>query len=623
MDSRQVSELLLPRPELERVFKHDPKGLQRLLGHEPTDRVDSLLTRAGDLVVTVEHRKLHSTRSPVAEAERFTAGLNVATADMVVLFGYGSGYPARAITAACDATVLVFEPDLDVLMEGLDHGPVPESVFIVTEAEQLGRVLYQCLGVRTSGVIARWVPSTRLDPDTYGAAVQVTTQAIDRARLRARTARLRASGWLSHYLHNLPHVAHRPGLNRLHGSLEGVPAIVVAAGPSLDRNVEILKQAEGRALILSVNTAAAALARAGVEPDAIVCVESLDISTQLADLPFINRVAAFLELTSHPNLWELPFAEKVAISVDTGSCSHFSASLDPKFQLSSGFCVANAAVAIAHKLGCNPIMLVGSDLAYAGDRIYASGTIFQDVRAAVDEHGEAQLTGMDAKRAIEARSGDAMCGNRTPDRARTERVAGWGGGGPVVTTREFKLFRDWYGWSGENLRERGIHPINSTEGGASIPNWTEIPLLEALERHVPIAVDAPTVPQRFQAALIGPAVEPGALVDALRAEHERVSTVLTLGLEARALVGHDPDGDIHAPPDVAERISKIHRHVQGLLHQSPLAREALYAPLDILQDGEPLTTLSLYDTMESPLAELLQELARMLQSMSGEFRRAS
>lgn len=53
----------------------------------------------------------------------------------------------------------------------------------------------------------------------------------------------------------------------------GGTAIIVSAGPSLDKNVEDLKKAEGKAMIIAVDTALKTVLRAGVRPDLTICVD--------------------------------------------------------------------------------------------------------------------------------------------------------------------------------------------------------------------------------------------------------------------------------------------------------------------------------------------------------------
>jgi hypothetical protein len=595
---------------LARLLADDPEGLARARSIGVSGRVGAFASPLGS-VVCVEGRKLHSGRDPVTEARRFAREHDLADATVVVVLGFGSGYLVRALAERTSARIVVFEPDLEALREGVTHGDVPASVRVVTTPVRLGEVLYARLHGRDRGVIVRWAPSTRGWADVFQAALVQAGQAVDRAGLRHRTARLRGKGWLSHYLANFEGFARAPGLPAMKGALRGVPAIIVAAGPSLDKNMEALREASKRALVLCVNTAATALAKAGIAPHAIVAIESLDVSPQLAAIPGLDRIPAFLELTAHPALWALPFPTRVPISVDTSACAVFSARIDRGHHLSAGFCVANAATSIAYVLGCDPIVLVGSDLAYSDGRVYASGTAFGDMRARANEDGTAQLENLAGKRAIEERSGDACSGNRMPDRTKTVRVPGWGGGPDVTSTRDFSMFRDWYSFAAKQLASEGILAINATEGGAHVPGFADVALADAFAQRPEI--DAHGL---LAALLSRPATPAVTLERVLEDELARVRRLVELAASARRAVADDPDGDLTLDAGEADRMLARNADVRALLREAPLASEAVFGPVEDLRTRGGLTSQTFYAALEPPLVELAESLARLLQNLS-------
>jgi hypothetical protein len=593
---------------LARLLADDPEGLARVRSLPSSGRVGAFASPFGP-VVTAEGRKLHSGRDPVAEARRFAREHDLAEATVVIVLGFASGYVVRALAERTKARIVVFEPDLEVLREGVTHGEVPDGVRVVTTPVRLGEVLYGRLSGRDRGVIVRWTPSTRGWAEVHQAALTQAGQAVDRAGLRHRTAMLRGKGWLRHYLANFAGLARTPGLPAMKGALAGVPAIIVAAGPSLDKNMGALRAASEHALVLCVNTAATALAKAGITPHAIVAIESLDVSSQLAAIPGLERIPAFLELTANPAIWALPFARRVPISVDTSACSIFSGRIDQGHQLSAGFCVANAATSIAYVLGCDPIVLVGSDLAYTDERVYASGTDFGAMRARAGNDGTAQLEHLEGKRAIEERSDDA-CKSRIPDKTKIQRVPGWGGGPDVTSTRDFVMFRDWYTYAAKQLAAEGIGAINATEGGAHVPGFVDMPLVQAF-------ADRPRVDAaaRLAALLDRPATPGATLARVLGDELARVERIAALARSARDTVADDPDGDLTLDRVGADRMLALNAEVRGVLRDAPLASEAVLGPVEELRGRGNLTSQTFYAALEAPLAELAESLARLLQTI--------
>ena len=77
---------------------------------------------------------------------------------------------------------------------------------------------------------------------------------------------------------NLPWYAASPGTARYKDAFAGYPAIVVSAGPSLHRNIEMLRQARGKAVIIAVSTVLRPLLRRGIKPDFAVVLDYHPIS---------------------------------------------------------------------------------------------------------------------------------------------------------------------------------------------------------------------------------------------------------------------------------------------------------------------------------------------------------
>lgn len=49
---------------------------------------------------------------------------------------------------------------------------------------------------------------------------------------------------------------------------------MVAAGPSLNKNIQVLKKAKNRLFILAVDTAVKPLIKAGIKPDAFITIDA-------------------------------------------------------------------------------------------------------------------------------------------------------------------------------------------------------------------------------------------------------------------------------------------------------------------------------------------------------------
>src|SRR5262249_16869518 len=129
--------------------------------------------------------------------------------------------------------------------------------------------------------------------------------AIDRlkfqgdANLAAR--RSLSSRYLLHTLANAPAIARESNAAQLTALFAGKPAVIAAAGPSLDRNVHDLAPVLDRALGIGCDTAAWPLLSAGVTPHLIVSVDASEANARhLSSFPSA-RTTLVSEASVHPS----------------------------------------------------------------------------------------------------------------------------------------------------------------------------------------------------------------------------------------------------------------------------------------------------------------------------------
>lgn len=159
----------------------------------------------------------------------------------------------------------------------------------------------------------------------------------------------------------------RPVLAHPH-TLRGVPAVLVGAGWTLDRDGQHLPRLASGALVVTVNTALPAVLRHGVDPDVLVTIEAMDMTHQWEGLTEASVVCG---LQSHA----AAFAKADACMVGcTPTLLNVCGELDVPM-IAWGSSAMTAAYALVRFLGCSPIVFVGMDMCVdpEGQRAYASG----------------------------------------------------------------------------------------------------------------------------------------------------------------------------------------------------------------------------------------------------------
>jgi hypothetical protein len=293
------------------------------------------------------------------------------------------------------------------------------------------------------------------------------------------TRRVRFEKWVEHVLENAPIVAGTTPATALAGRFSRVPAFIVGAGPSLDKNAEELREAARRGLVIAVNSSASALAARGIKPHLVVCIESIDLSAKLGALPWLDEVPRAFSLTSHPaNLRTgsgplLPLVENLPAFETVHRLLG-----GPGAEV--GGSVSTVAFWLAKTFGCAPLVLVGQDMAFTGNAAYASGTSYESSRARLSSDGTAlEFDWNDAIKKAHGTSAGPLF-----ERAAAIMVEAWGGQGVVPSGVMFSSFRAWFEVAAAvfAVSDPELELVNATEGGASVRGFKEEPLRNVVAR---------------------------------------------------------------------------------------------------------------------------------------------
>lgn len=233
-----------------------------------------------------------------------------------------------------------------------------------------------------------------------------------------------------------------------------IPAIIVSAGPSLNKNIQELRRAKNKAFIVAVDTAVKPLVKAGIIPDLYAVVDGLK-PAELFDFAEAKQIPMMTSITSAKSVLAQHTGKKIFYFEGEMLAYNLLAMNGIPFgSVSCGGSVACSAFSLVYKLGFSRIILVGQDLALTGNKTHADGTF----REKMEE--------IDTSRCL------MVEGNYEEK---------------VPTRGDFKLYLDWFNYYIAGCE--GIHVINATEGGAKIQNTEIMTLSDAIERECGKEVD--------------------------------------------------------------------------------------------------------------------------------------
>ncbi|EIQ6958518.1 motility associated factor glycosyltransferase family protein [Campylobacter jejuni] len=258
---------------------------------------------------------------------------------------------------------------------------------------------------------------------------------------------------IKHMLNNLPKLLnHGVFQNFLKARKQKVKnAIIVSTGPSLTKQLPLLKKYANKATIFCADSAYPILAKHNIKPDYVCMLERDDIVSKCFDNDFKEFDQGILFIISSVVHQEvIDFLEKNSRKyILVHRPLHFAVSLNLKEfgYIGVGASVANMAYELAASLRHENIILIGQDLAYAKDG---------------SSHPKEHIEG-------EKIRGEVY-------------TLAYGGEKQVRTQLTWNLFRQAFEkdifWAKEKLK---INTYNCTEGGARIEGTIEKPFKEMCE----------------------------------------------------------------------------------------------------------------------------------------------
>lgn len=507
--------------------------------------------------------QLTSRRRPLEEAERLASTVDPGAVGVVVVLGFGAGYHVAALARSMKRAgiILVFEPDLGLLravFERIDCSDWLSSsnVAIFHDAEDVPSLAAATQGVE--GVFAVGVkvldhPPSRArlaaDAERFVGAFATVMRAV---RTSVVTTLVQVDVTLRNYFQNLDRYATAPGIADLKNAASGRPAVVVAAGPSLERNLHLLARpgVRDRVVIIAVQTVLKAMLERGIRPHFVTALDYHEVSRRFyeglteADVEGVTLVVepkanpAILE--AFPGAIRCP-AEPLLDDLLGPDLSRDMGRLPP------GATVAHLAYFLARHLGCDPVILIGQDLGFTDGQYYAANAAIHTVWSGeLSEFRTLEM--MELERIL--RFGKLL--------TRKQDVLGR----PILTDEQMSTYLVQFEREFLADSRAGRTVIDATEGGVAKAHTRVATLADALARYAagePISLPPTPAPRAREATL-------GRVTDRVRGVLRDVRSIARASRDARGLLDEmlEVHPDQQALGRLIERLDRIKEKVVSL-----------------------------------------------------------
>ncbi|EAH6558142.1 motility associated factor glycosyltransferase family protein, partial [Campylobacter jejuni] len=260
---------------------------------------------------------------------------------------------------------------------------------------------------------------------------------------------------IEQFVYNLPSMITHPSYKELLSKRKGISdtAIIVSTGPSLTKQLPLLKKYASKATIFCADSSYPILAKHGIKPDYVCMLERTEITAEFFNHDFGEFDKDIIFICAgvvHPKAIEYLKDRNLVITQKVLAFPYYINLKDFSYA-AVGFSVAHTLSYLATYLSHKNIIFIGQDLAYA-------------------ENGNSHPDDYQNSANYESQMYEHIL------------TTAYGGNGKVETHSIWLLFKNWF--ENEmipNTRKMGITTYNCTEGGARIEGTIEKPFLWACE----------------------------------------------------------------------------------------------------------------------------------------------
>ncbi|MCV3482445.1 motility associated factor glycosyltransferase family protein [Campylobacter sp. CNRCH_2014_0184h] len=407
---------------------------------------------------------------------------------VLYFFGFGNGILYKALLQnPHHKVIIVFEKDLEIIHTAFSiidfSKELQEARLVIADINCLNTIDYELMCSQQPMLNFARTYFLELHSDYYERyhddILKVNNNMLEylkKAVLKYGNLPLDALQGIEQFTYNLPKMLTHPNYKELLKKRKNLSdtAIIVSTGPSLSKQLPLLKKYINKATIFCADSAYPILAKHNIKPDYVLSLERILATSEYFNNnfgDFDKNIIFALKSYTHPKTiqhLENNNRNYMLISPTDAKFIYFT-QLHTYGYLGTGWSVANMASNLAFDLSHKNIILIGQDLAYSETGVSHSS----DYTYLTDSY----ITKKPYKR----------------DFGKYECEA-YGGEGVVQSSAAWTLFRQNFESDIVFFKHFGVTTYNCTEGGARIKNAIEKPFKETCEELLTKELDKPFAP---------------------------------------------------------------------------------------------------------------------------------
>ncbi len=319
---------------------------------------------------------IHDAKGAIEESERIVSTINDINDSIRIVYGLGLGYLVDLMAQKIKkGRILVYEPNLDLLSFVLSIAQIDaianDRVFIYNDESQFLDKINKITNHETTLSISFLNSYKNLFFYDIKKIFNKAQNILGEKIINHNTLINKSEEAISYSTKNLVNIIKNPPLDSIKNIYKGKTALILSAGPSLAKNLDLIKNNQDKFVVFAVNRVVNLLIENSICPNFVVNIESIDTLRQFRGID-TKKLCFILEGFTNPKIHALETKK----TFNYLSCDNF---LNPWIReclkidnnLKSIGTVTYSALSSACLMGFKKIILLGSDLAFQNGDCYS------------------------------------------------------------------------------------------------------------------------------------------------------------------------------------------------------------------------------------------------------------
>lgn len=448
---------------LKAIEQNDGSLVKDIKKLKESKKIQLLKAKIFGFTLKISDKFVHSVYDPIGQAKEFVQTHSPKDGVNYFILGMGLGYHVlELLKSKINYTrVFIIEKDLNIFRQALkvnDFSKYFGNRKIVWLVGKQPFDIHKAVTANTVAVMGselsiwEYQPLVQLEQDYYTQVKEKIFDGVKTSSAIVDTMTYAGDNFIENTAKNMADFILNPGVKSLANKFKKIPAIIVSAGPSLDKNIDQLHKVKGKCLILATDTALKILRKHNLKPDFVFTVDYKPESRLHFENFGIEDVPLVFDPEASPVSLEVYKGPRFVSATEKPFTCWLNSIAGGKGLIPKGMSVAHYVFSVACGMGCAPIIFIGQDLSYPGGFTHAKGTTSREK--------------LESSKMVSPKN--------------LVKIKSLFDGQDLVTNKEMYIYLRHFEFLVGNSKRTCI---NSTEGGAGIKGTKVMKLKEAIKKY--------------------------------------------------------------------------------------------------------------------------------------------